>query len=100
MGTAAILSSATRKLRGNESGLMHNRHAFTDTGIILICRHGDWNLVPSLRTGVRGGSRRLRRIRGVIVEIGRNPSSMSTLSAMIDREPLAVVEDENPKVRH
>jgi hypothetical protein len=39
-------------------------------------------------------------LRGVIVGIGRNPSFMSTLSALIDREPFALAEDRDSKVRH
>jgi hypothetical protein len=31
-------------------------------GSVLVSRHGDWNLVPSLWTGVRGGSRSLTRL--------------------------------------
>ena len=46
------------------------------------------------------GSGRKRRMRGVIVGIGRNSSSMSTLPALIDRESLAVAEDKDAKVRH
>jgi hypothetical protein len=34
-----------------------------------LVRHGDWNLVPSLRTGVRGGSRCLRRSHRLSVSV-------------------------------
>src|SRR5580692_4792725 len=32
------------------------------TDALMKSRHGDWNLVPYLRNGVRGGSRCLRRL--------------------------------------
>jgi hypothetical protein len=34
--------------------------------LLLASRHGDWNLVPPPRTGVRGGSRCLMRFGGLI----------------------------------
>jgi hypothetical protein len=34
-------------------------------------RHGDWNLVPSLRTRVRGSSRCLRCFTGLMYEVSR-----------------------------
>ena len=54
--------------------------SLVDQRLVPRCPHGDWNLVPSLRNGVRGGSRSLRRISGVIPTIAHNRLSMSGLA--------------------
>jgi hypothetical protein len=64
VSTSALLWFGTRG-EGRRSG----------RGLVMICRHDDWNLVPSLRTGVRGGSRCLRRFRRVI----RSTSDLTAL---------------------
>jgi len=44
--------------------LIHNQQvADLNDACVLVSRHGDWNLVPCRRAGVRGGSRSLGRLR-------------------------------------